>query len=53
MAGVTGNPVAKSEKPAGEDYSADGGKAGVTGNPLDKSKRPVGEDTPRKVARHL
>jgi hypothetical protein len=29
--------------PAGEDFSADGGKAGVRGNLLDKSKQPKGE----------
>jgi hypothetical protein len=30
------------KQPAGDELSADGGKADVTGNPLDKSKQPAG-----------
>ncbi len=46
-----GRQLDKKKQPAGDELSADGGKAGVTGNLLDKIEQPAGEDyrTPRMV----
>jgi hypothetical protein len=41
------------KQPAGENYSADGGKAGVTGNPRTKASSQKVKITPRMVARQV